>query len=73
MLEHLDLDAEALIVNRLQTPAQFVIAPIDQCYALVGLIKTRWEGISGGAALNEAVPAFFTALRGHAKVVEARP
>ena len=73
VLEHLDLDAEALIVNRLETPHQFVIAPIDQCYALVGLIKTRWEGISGGAALNEAVPGFFTSLRGRAKVVEARP
>jgi hypothetical protein len=63
VLGELDPDAEALIVNRLADPAQFVIAPIDDCYALVGLIKSRWEGISGGSALEQAVPAFFEALR----------
>lgn len=63
VLEGMDPDAEALIVNRLDDPSQFVIAPIDQCYALVGLIKVRWEGISGGPALREAVPEFFAALR----------
>jgi hypothetical protein len=65
-LAELDPDAEALIVNRLSDPAQYLIAPIDDCYALVGLIKSRWEGISGGAALEQAVPAFFEALRARA-------
>ena len=60
---NLDPDAEALVVNRMSTPHQYAIVPIDQCYALVGLIKSRWEGISGGAALEQAVPAFFAALR----------
>ena len=63
VLERLDPDAEALIVNRLEDPPQVVIAPIDQCYALVGLIKVRWEGISGGPALREAVPEFFASLK----------
>jgi hypothetical protein len=63
VLAELDPDAEALIVNRLSTPHQHVIAPIDDCYALVGLIKSRWEGISGGSALEQAVPEFFGALR----------
>jgi Family of unknown function (DUF5947) len=62
-LADLDPDAEALIANRLAEPALHVIAPIDECYRLVGLIKSRWEGISGGAALREAVPQFFDALR----------
>ena len=60
---NLDPDAEALVVNRLSTPHQYAIAPIDECYALVGLIKSRWEGISGGDALEQAVPAFFEELR----------
>ena len=34
---------------------QYAIAPIDQCYRLVGLIKSRWEGISGGTAIESAV------------------
>lgn len=66
VLENLEPDAEALVVNRLVDPYQYVIAPIDDCYALVGLIKSRWEGISGGDALQEAVPAFFEAMRGKA-------
>ena len=63
ILATLEPDGEALIVNRLTEPAQCAIAPIDRCYALVGLIKLRWEGISGGSALSEAVPEFFAALR----------
>jgi hypothetical protein len=62
-LSELDPDAEALIVNRLSDPHQYVIAPIDTCYGLVGLIKSRWEGISGGSVLEQAVPGFFAELR----------
>jgi hypothetical protein len=69
VLEGLEPDAEALIVNRLSEPPEYVIAPIDDCYALVGLIKSRWEGISGGSALREAVPQFFERLRTHALVM----
>lgn len=64
----LEPDAEALVVNRLVDPHQHLIAPIDDCYALVGLIKSRWEGISGGNALKEAVPAFFDSMRRRAVV-----
>lgn len=63
VLGELDPDAEGLIVNRIADPPQYVIAPIDQCYALVGLIKSRWEGISGGSVLEQAVPEFFAGLR----------
>ena len=49
VLGELEPDAEALIVNRMADPPQFAIAPIDRCYMLVGLVKARWEGISGGA------------------------
>jgi hypothetical protein len=68
VLEELDPDAEGLIVNRLAEPPQYVIAPIDACYSLVGLIKSRWEGISGGDALTHAVPEFFDAIRARAVV-----
>jgi hypothetical protein len=63
VLEQLEPDAEALIVNRLAEPPQYAIAPIDVCYALVGLIKSRWEGISGGDALGGAVSEFFETIR----------
>jgi uncharacterized protein DUF5947 len=68
VLEQLDPDAEALVVNRLSDPPQHAILPIDRCYELVGLIKSRWQGISGGSAIEEAVPEFFARLRARAAV-----
>lgn len=67
-LSDLEPDGEALLVNRLGASPQFVIAPIDDCYRLVGMIKSRWEGISGGSAIETAVPEFFDALRARAVV-----
>jgi uncharacterized protein DUF5947 len=63
VLATLEPDAEALIVNRLADPPQYAIAPIDRCYALVGLVKLSWRGISGGPDLGEAIAGFFDALR----------
>jgi hypothetical protein len=65
-LGRLEPDGEALIVNRLADPPAYVIAPIDRCYMLVGLIKANWEGISGGAEVDRAVGRFFEELRAQA-------
>ncbi len=62
-LARMEPDAEALIVNRIARPAQYVVVPIDQAYKLVGLIKARWEGISGGTQTEDAVAEFFAGLR----------
>jgi Family of unknown function (DUF5947) len=66
VLETLEHDAEGLIVNRMSDSPAFAIAPIDRCYMLVGLIKASWEGISGGAAVEEAVGGYFEELRAQA-------
>jgi Family of unknown function (DUF5947) len=63
VLDGLETDGEALIVNRLADPPQYAIAPIDDCYRLVGIVKTSWEGISGGAGLERAIASFFDELR----------
>jgi len=44
-------------------PPVFAIAPIDRCYMLVGIVKMAWEGISGGAGLEDAIQAYFDELR----------
>ena len=62
VLQSLAPDAEALLVDRTSDPARLVIAPIDECYRLVGLIKRRWEGLSGGRAIEDALAEFFEAL-----------
>ncbi|MEA2145797.1 MAG: hypothetical protein QOG59_1384 [Solirubrobacteraceae bacterium] len=63
ILNELEPDGEALIVNRMGEEHVYAIAPIDRAYELVGLIKTRWEGISGGTGLEEAVASYFDGLR----------
>ena len=59
----LEPDAEALILDRMGEGTRAVIAPTDQAYRLVGLVKASWEGISGGSALESAVEGFFAELR----------
>jgi hypothetical protein len=68
ILNDLEADAEALVVNRMTGEHQHAIVPIDECYRLVGLIKSTWEGISGGNAIANAVPKFFTYVRHKAGV-----
>jgi hypothetical protein len=63
VLEGLEPDAEALLVNRLGGARQQAIVPIDECYRLVGLVRVRWEGISGGTAIEQAVAGFFDETR----------
>jgi len=66
VLEGLEPEVEALVVNRLADPPQYAIVPIDRCYELVGMIKSTWEGISGGNAVENAVESFFARLQ-HAR------
>jgi hypothetical protein len=62
-LKTLESDGEALVVNRLADPPQYAIAPTDQAYRLVGLVKARWQGSSGAPELESAVAGFFDELR----------
>ncbi len=66
VLTRMETDAEALIVNRLASPPEYAIAPIDRCYMLVGIIKANWDGISGGGAVAAVVSDFFDGLRAQA-------
>jgi hypothetical protein len=68
ILENLESDSEALVVNRMGDEPQHAIVPIDECYRLVGLIKSTWEGISGGSAIENSVPKFFEYVRHKAGV-----
>lgn len=62
LLADLEPDGEALIVNRMAEPHQYAIAPIDECYRLVGMIKVAWDGISGGSEVDAAITGFFDEL-----------
>jgi hypothetical protein len=61
-LADLDSESEVLIVDRIATPHRYAIAPTDEAYRLVGLVKANWQGISGGSGVRDAVDRFFAEL-----------
>jgi Family of unknown function (DUF5947) len=74
VLKEMDPDVEALLVNRIGptrgfTAPEYYILPIDECYKLVGLIRARWHGLSGGAEVWQEIGRFFDELKGRATVV----
>jgi hypothetical protein len=62
ILAALEPDIEALLVNRVKGAREYYLAPIDRCYALVGLIRTKWRGLSGGDEAWKAIDGFFAGL-----------
>jgi hypothetical protein len=75
ILRELQPDVEALLVNRVARPGagrahDHFIAPIDECFRLVGILRMRWRGLSGGQEVWEAIEAFFADLHGRAEVLE---
>jgi hypothetical protein len=68
VLASLQPDVEALLVNRLGAAREYYRVPIDQCYRLVGLIRTRWRGLSGGREVWDEIDRFFADLRARAIV-----
>jgi len=73
-LHRLRPDIEALLVNRVghaqgMTRAEYYIAPIDECFRLVGLIRGTWRGLSGGTEVWTGIASFFMDLRSKSEVV----
>jgi hypothetical protein len=62
VLRTLEPDVEALLVNRARGARQHWLVPIDECYGLVGLIRTRWKGLTGGREVWDAIARFFEEL-----------
>jgi hypothetical protein len=59
VLETLEPDVEALLVNRARGARMHFVVPIEDCYRLAGLIRTRWRGLSGGEEVWKEIDGFF--------------
>ncbi|HLK64354.1 MAG TPA: DUF5947 family protein [Bryobacteraceae bacterium] len=67
----LQADVEGLLVNRLGPQHgfpvhQYYLLPIDECFKLVGLVRTNWHGLSGGDEMWRAMEQFFASLTARA-------
>ena len=63
VLDTMETDVEALLVNRLNHGGEYYLAPVDRCYELVGLIRSNWRGLSGGTEVWEKIRRFFEELK----------
>jgi hypothetical protein len=62
VVAHLQPDVEALLVRRGKATHRYYLVPIDECYRLVGLIRSRWRGLSGGSDVWSEIGKFFDEL-----------
>jgi hypothetical protein len=72
VLLEMEADVEALLVNRIGhargfSNPEYYVAPIDECFKLVGLIRSRWQGLSGGTEVWREIGQFFGDLKSRSR------
>src|SRR5262249_48173707 len=75
-LKRMSPDVEGLLVNRTARAGaapDYFIAPIDECFKLVGLIRANWRGLSGGEKVWNEIGRFFTDLKTRSNEVREAP
>jgi hypothetical protein len=70
VLGALEPDVEALLVHRVGAACEHWRVPIDACYRLVAILRSRWKGLSGGVDAWEAVRAYFEDLRARSRRID---
>lgn len=73
LLSELTPDVEALLVNRVGQAHSYYRVPIDECFKLVGLIRTHWRGLSGGTEVWREINGFFATLKQRSFPAERSP
>jgi hypothetical protein len=68
VLKEMEADVEALLVNRIGHSRGFsepehYMAPVDECYKLVGLIRSHWSGLAGGTEVWRQIAEFFAHMK----------
>jgi hypothetical protein len=85
-VREMEADVVALLVNRFgivrlgagrtaddheERSAEYYLAPIDKCYQLVGIIRAKWRGLSGGREVWSEIDQFFAELKKQSTIVNA--
>lgn len=61
-LDTVEADVEAVLLRRHDGGFSCYLVPIDLCYALVGVVRTWWTGLGGGAEVWRRIEEFFADL-----------
>lgn len=69
-LRDLEPEVEALLVNRLGANPEHYRVGVDVCYALVGIVRKHWRGLSGGTAVWAEIGRFFAGLKERSRPTE---
>jgi hypothetical protein len=62
----MESDVEGLLVYRVGTAREYYIIPIDECFKLIGIIRTKWKGFSGGMEVWQEIAKFLEHLKARA-------
>jgi Family of unknown function (DUF5947) len=62
VLRTIQPDVEAVLVDRHLGARRHWIVPIDDCFRLVGLVRTHWRGLTGGKDVWAEIARFFDDL-----------
>lgn len=62
-LRSLEPDVEALLVNTARGHEHHWIAPVDDCFRLVAVVRREWKGFSGGSTVWPELDRFFAELK----------
>lgn len=61
-LADMTAEVEALLVNTTRGRREHWLAPIDDCFAVVAMVRREWKGLSGGDRVWQEIDRFFTEL-----------
>lgn len=62
VLGSLEPDVQALLVDTAWGAHEHWLAPLDDCFRLVAIVRGEWKGLSGGGTVWPAVARFFDAM-----------
>jgi hypothetical protein len=68
ILRTMKSDVEGLLVCRAGSVREHYVIPIDECFTLVGIVRRKWKGASGGTLAWWEIERFFEKLRNANKV-----
>ena len=62
------LGAHRILSCKSRAARESFVLPIDECYRLVGLMRTHWKGLSGGAVVWREMKLFFEEMKNRSVV-----